>query len=249
MNILLKLISICRNSKEYENIELHPLLQEILQQHKEESNKNIEKPLVILYKLLYKPPSNFPPTITTTAGVISPLGPYRLKCIQFIIYLLRCNYQMVDVALVESKIISRCIDLFFQFKWNNILHSLIEVMIIYILENKPTFLSLYILRDCNFLYRILQAQQHEDQEKELKLQKQKNIPITGYMGHLYNISNAIINISKINSTIFYFIQDIPNRSSWIKFIEGKLKPINILNEKNKIPTSLRKTSIQRISVD
>ncbi len=56
------------------------------------------------------------------------------------------------------------------------------------------------------------------------------IPHLGYMGHLINISNAILRSSKVHSAIYYLLEDIPNRG-WKKFVDGKLKNENILRDK------------------
>lgn len=60
--------------------------------------------------------------------------------------------------------------------------------------------------------------------------KEQYIPHLGYMGHLINISNAIIRSSKVHSAIFYLLEDIPNRG-WKKFVDGKLKNENALRDK------------------
>lgn len=242
MNVLLRVMSVCRNQKEYETTEIKPLFVELLQLQTNTNNNNTannsnsdsssgnrsrsssksprttrqrssssvssssssspsetpqntdaqpqqqqqqqpptseqqqqqqEKPLQKLCKLLYKPPANLPTSIDTSAGVIAPLGHYRLRCVQFVLSLVRSNYHLVDNALIEHRILSRCVDLFFQFKWNNILHSLVEVMCLHILETKPPYLCLYLLRDCSLVDRILQAVQNEEQEKKMKGKKEQ----------------------------------------------------------------------------
>jgi len=226
LNVLIKLIAICKNTNEYEVLKVPLLLDKLLQMNEEDPN--VEKPLQKLYKILYQPCTSLPPSINTTNAVISPLGLFRLKCVQMIFALLKCNFLLVDSALIEHKIISRCIDLFFQFKWNNMLHCVVEKMALFVLESKQTYLCLYLLRDCRLLERIMQAQQHEEQEQSMRGDNERKIPRQGYMGHLYSIANAIAKSSKVHSAIFYLLEDIPNRG-WKKF-EVKLKVANKLVE-------------------
>jgi len=140
--------------------------------------------------------------------------------------LIKSNYHVLDTALMESKLIARCLDLFFQYKWNNVLHSSVEQIIRTTLETKPSHLCLYIFIDCKLVDRILQAQQNEDQEKTLRAQEDMWIPRTGYMGHMYSIANAIVQSSKVHYAIYYLLEDTPNRG-WKKFVDGKLKQVNV----------------------
>jgi len=224
ISVVNKVLTLCKNNLEYETATLPPLLFKLLQPI-QEGNEKSEYPLARLYRLLYKPPSNLPPSITTSNAVISPLGPFRLKCVDLALALVKLNYQLIDSALIEHRVIARCVDLFFQYKWNNILHCVVESMAKFILESKPSYMCLYLLRDCQLLDRVLQAQQNEEQERSMKEKKEQKVPHLGYMGHLYSIANAILTSSKVHSAIFYLLEDVPNRG-WKKFADGKLKGIN-----------------------
>lgn len=60
------------------------------------------------------------------------------------------------------------------------------------------------------------------------MRKQTNedfyMPRYGYMGHLYVMANAISASMKTHSTIFYFLEDLPNKA-WKKFSENTLKQV------------------------
>lgn len=73
-----------------------------------------------------KAPVGVAGSITTTCASVSPLGFLRLGCVKMVNLLLQINYHLVDTALLQYRIISRVIDLFFQNKWNNILHKAVE---------------------------------------------------------------------------------------------------------------------------
>lgn len=175
--ILLSVLLTCRNDKEYETTKLPGIIEELLQ-----LSEVSDKPFKKLFKLLYTPPSNLPCTVQTASSILSPLGLYRLKLVQLVNVLVSLNYHFIDNQLIEHRVIARVIDLFFQYKWNNILHCTVQNMVINILTNKPSFLSLHILRDCHLLERILQAQQNEEQEKSIKKvydSKEARIPHQG----------------------------------------------------------------------
>jgi serine/threonine-protein phosphatase 6 regulatory subunit 3 len=138
--------------------------------------------------------------------------------------LVKANYHVLDTALIEYRVISRCMDLFFQYKWNNVLHTLLEQLVTSLLELKPSYLSLYLLRDCHLVDRILQAQQNEEQEKSMRTPDEQYMPHQGYMGHLYVMANAVVASSKKHSAIYYLLEDVPNKA-WKKFVEGKLKQV------------------------
>jgi len=144
MDILMRLFQICVNTGQYETVMVPPLISTILNQEGKEKrggggdSSNSVFPLQKLFQVLYKPSTILPPTITTTAGIVAPLGSFRLKCVQLVLLLLKSNFLLLDTALVEYKIIARCVDLFFQFKWNNILHAAVEAITRYIFGIKAT---------------------------------------------------------------------------------------------------------------
>lgn len=230
MEILLKVLQACINTKAYETTELPPVITDFIAQEKDLQ----EKPLYQLYQLLYKPPKYLPSTIDTTAGVIAPLGSYRLKCVQLVLHLLKTNFLMLDQAIIERRLIARCIDLFFQYKWNNILHATVKSIALYTLETKPPFMCLHVLRDCQLLDRIIQADQNEEQEKRMKSPKEQGIPHVGYMGHLHEIAAAIIKASKKHTAIFYLLDEVPARG-WKKFVD-KLNRLQSVQEQPHPPS-------------
>jgi len=69
-------------------------------------------------------------------GEIVPLGFHRLKVVEFLMSLVKSNHQRVDEELIKLNILSTCLDIFFCYKWNNFLHSIIEQMLVTILEGE-----------------------------------------------------------------------------------------------------------------
>lgn len=246
LNMLLTLIPTTVNSSHYETPALPPLLSLFLDKDSKDDSKSR---LQIFHNRFSRPSTLLPPTITTTAGIVAPLGSYRLHCVQVVLQLLKTNYHIIDSALIESKILNRCVDLFFQYKWNNILHSVVEAIALTILDTKESFISLFLIRDCNLVDRIMQAQQNEEQEKRMKSPQQQHVPHLGYMGHLYRIANKVIEIAKGNPAISYFLEDLP-QYSWNRFLSRLDQENKAMVQTNPPPTSAlaRKAAQRAISL-
>eukprot|EP01116_Phalansterium_solitarium_P009041 TRINITY_DN23041_c0_g1_i1.p1 TRINITY_DN23041_c0_g1~~TRINITY_DN23041_c0_g1_i1.p1 ORF type:complete len:845 (-),score=245.55 TRINITY_DN23041_c0_g1_i1:154-2688(-) len=180
-------------------------------------------PLQKLHQLLHRPAASLPPSLTTPAGVVAPFGMFRIKCVELLLALLKTNYGVLDRAMIDDRLVARCLDLFFQFKWNNVLHGLVYQMASLVLTTKSDFFCFYLLRDCRLLDRILQVQQNDEQEIKMRGQ-QDNRPVAryAYMGHLYLIANCIVSSSRNYACLFYLLEDTPG---WRKF-ENKLKLLN-----------------------
>ncbi len=72
----------------------------------------------------------------TTVGQLNPLGFYRLKVVEFYHSLLRTRYRSIDQQFVKQGSLKIMLDLFFTFKWNNFLHSIIEQIVQVILDGQ-----------------------------------------------------------------------------------------------------------------
>eukprot|EP01117_Protostelium_nocturnum_P020305 TRINITY_DN9074_c0_g1_i1.p1 TRINITY_DN9074_c0_g1~~TRINITY_DN9074_c0_g1_i1.p1 ORF type:complete len:398 (-),score=89.72 TRINITY_DN9074_c0_g1_i1:11-1204(-) len=225
LSILLKIVPTCKNLEEYETFQLPPLIAEMLNlanRNGENRGSEEEAPIQLLYGVLSKHPVGLAHSVHTTCGMLAPLGLTRLNCVQLVLQLIQLNFKLVDTALIEYRLISKVVDLFFQFKWNNILHKTVENIVSFTLQSKPSYFCLYLLRECILLERILQAQQNFDQEMSMHRQQTQYVTVKhAYMGHISNIAASISKSSKEHAAIFYLLEDIPNRG-WKKF-EDKMK--------------------------
>jgi len=71
-----------------------------------------------------------------------PVGPLRLKVIELMVALLRCNtLPELCNRIAALDLIPLAIDLFFTYEWHNILHGLVEHIIQMILSGTTTVLS------------------------------------------------------------------------------------------------------------
>lgn len=92
----------------------------------------------------------------------------------------------------ETGILSTLLDLFFDFPWNNFLHSVVYDVLHQILTGKVDYglnkeLTVSLFRDARLLYRIVEAQKRNDEDSS----KPKHVRL-GYMGHLTLISEDVI---------------------------------------------------------
>lgn len=244
LDFLLLVLAIGTNKKDYVTSNIPVIVTELLSHElivhqKNPSSKSsilttgktsMEKPLQRLYLLLHQPSLFLPSTISTSAADVAPFGIFRMKCVQLVLAVLKSNFHALDNELIEMKVISRIVDLFFQYKWNNILHSYVTEIIVTILETKEDFFVLHLLRTCNLIGKILLAQKNEDQEKNFK--EDKHVPTRSYMGHIYIVANAIVERSKEHPATLYYFADLHD---WKKFLDEKLKKINELQQSWEVP--------------
>ncbi|KAF9010875.1 SAPS-domain-containing protein [Hymenopellis radicata] len=100
--------------------------------------------------------------------------------------------EKVKSRLLELKVMPTLLDLFFEYPWNNFLHSAVYDIIHQILTgnlesgyNRELAVSLF--RDARLMYRIVEGQKHNDVENA----KPKGVRL-GYMGHLQMISEDVL---------------------------------------------------------
>ncbi|GAU43777.1 hypothetical protein TSUD_378020 [Trifolium subterraneum] len=168
--------------------------------------------------------------LPTTYGKLQPpLGKHRLKIVEFISVLLTVGSEAAEKKLIDFEAVQRIINLFFEYPYNNFLHHHVENIIISCLESKSSSLQEHILRDCDFVGKILQA------EKLVTLEAGTNKPTSpaegksptriGSIGHLTRISNKLIQLGNTNSVIQEHLQGISEWTDWY---------LNVLSNRNAV---------------
>jgi len=161
--------------------------------------------------LLQKPPNKLKlPFIELSP----PLGPVRHKVVDMIVALMRTPSVIVSKKLKELGLIKICIDLFFAYPWNNLLHGSVEHIIQMVVSGDCEILKKALFEDCDFLNRILSARQ-----LSAKHQEDKKFRL-GYMGHITRVSNTIVEFAKRNVQLEGYMEA---NQKWIKFIGDDLK--------------------------
>ncbi|KAL2244619.1 UNVERIFIED_CONTAM: Serine/threonine-protein phosphatase 6 regulatory subunit 3 [Sesamum indicum] len=96
--------------------------------------------------------------LTTYGKLQPPLGKHRLKIIEFISVLVAVSSEVAEKELIRLGAVKRIFELFFEYPYNNFLHHHVEQIVISCLESKnPQFVE-HLLRDCNLIGRILEAE-------------------------------------------------------------------------------------------
>ncbi|CAG8565225.1 7450_t:CDS:10 [Funneliformis mosseae] len=101
---------------------------------------------------------------------------------------------ILKFKFVEHKIIPTCLDLFFNFKWNNFLHTVVYDMITQIFNGRMDMgynktLAISVFTDGQLTKRITMSQRLNDSEVE----KPKGVRL-GYMGHLTFIAEEVVKL-------------------------------------------------------
>jgi len=97
--------------------------------------------------------------LPTTYGCLRPpLGKHRLKIVEFISVLLTIGSEIAEKELISQSAIKHCIDLFFQYPYNNFLHHHVENIIVSCLEVKRNQLIDHVLNGCGLVGKVLAAE-------------------------------------------------------------------------------------------
>ncbi|GLT57446.1 hypothetical protein SLA2020_304170, partial [Shorea laevis] len=98
-------------------------------------------------------------TLPTTYGKLQPpLGKHRLKIVEFISVLLTVGSEAAEKELIQLGALQKILDLFFLYPYNNFLHHHVESIVVSCLESKNVFLVEHLLRECNLVGKILEAE-------------------------------------------------------------------------------------------
>ncbi|XP_029047430.1 serine/threonine-protein phosphatase 6 regulatory subunit 3 isoform X2 [Osmia bicornis bicornis] len=180
-----------------------------------------------LHKLLLDPP--YKPPVKTTAGVLEcPLGNTRLHVAKLFTTLMTTDNVKIYESLVELGTFQTLLDLFFKYTWNNFLHTQVQLCLALAIncDFKDTNNIVYnnIFVKCRLIDRILEAWDKNDSK-----QSAENGIRQGYMGHLINIANNIVNQREDSESLDKFLKD--NLSSecldkWDDLVNAKLSKIN-----------------------
>jgi serine/threonine-protein phosphatase 6 regulatory subunit 3 len=145
---------------------LPPILDEVLQA------------LPRLLELLQRPvrASRIP---TSYGQTLQPFGETRLMVVGLVLALLSTNRLPVVRVLSERRVLATVLDLFFEYKWNNMLHNLVLQLVRTALESPHVDAKLALVRDARFAERC--AAVFESLEAEGKRARTFR---PGYLGHL-----------------------------------------------------------------
>ncbi|CAL0334503.1 unnamed protein product [Lupinus luteus] len=163
--------------------------------------------------------------LTTYGKLQPPLGKHRLKVIEFIWVLLTVGSEAAEKKLIDLTAVQRIIDLFFEYPYNNFLHHHVENIIMSCLESKNSSLVEHLLRDCDFVGKIIQAEKHftleADANKPTIPAEGKSPHRIGNIGHITRISNKLVQLGNNNNVIQEHLQGNTEWTDWYADILSK----------------------------
>ncbi|KAF2300756.1 hypothetical protein GH714_015565 [Hevea brasiliensis] len=174
--------------------------------------------------------------LPTTYGELKPpLGKHRLKIVEFIAVLLRTGNEATEKELVSSGTIKRIlICSLSKYPFNNALHHHVESIILSCLETKSDTMVDHLLRDCDFIGKILQTDKNPiisgDINQLTVPAAGKRAPRAGNLGHITRISNKLVQLGNTNSRIQTYLQENSEWNEW---------QASILQERNAVENVYR----------
>ncbi|KAF8969575.1 SIT4 phosphatase-associated protein-domain-containing protein [Flammula alnicola] len=125
-------------------------------------------------------------------------------------------------CLLEKNVLVTIIDMFFDFPWNNFLHSAVYDVVHQVMTgaveggyNRELIISLF--RDAKILHRIVDGQSRND----LECSKPKGVRL-GYMGHLMLISEDVITaMARFPPDLRLIIIQYAPEPEWDQYVTGR----------------------------
>ncbi|KAF9557124.1 SAPS-domain-containing protein [Agrocybe pediades] len=130
--------------------------------------------------------------------------------------------ELLKKRWLEENVVGTMIDMFFDFPWNNFLHSSVYDVIHQIMTgstqsgyNRELIISLF--RDAKILHRIVEGQKRNDME----CAKPKGVRL-GYMGHLMLISEDVITaMARFPPDLRLIIIQYAPEPEWDEYVTGR----------------------------
>ncbi|KAG8652139.1 serine/threonine-protein phosphatase 6 regulatory subunit 2 isoform X2 [Manihot esculenta] len=156
--------------------------------------------------------------LTTYGKLQPPLGKHRLKIVEFLSVLLTVGSEAAEEELIRLGAFQRILDLFFEYPYNNFLHHHVENIIFSCLESKNPILIGHVLRECNLVGKILEAEKNftlvAGPGKPTIPADGRPPPRIGNIGHLTRISNKLVQLGNNNGDILACLQENGEWTDW-----------------------------------
>ncbi|KAI0693353.1 SIT4 phosphatase-associated protein-domain-containing protein [Cytidiella melzeri] len=132
--------------------------------------------------------------------------------------------ERLKVRFLESNVASTLLDLFFEYPWNNFLHSVVYDLIHQVLTGRIDTgynreLTVSLFRDALLMHRIIEGSKRNDIESA----KPKGVRL-GYMGHLTLISEDVINsLEHFPPDLRLVVAQYAPQPEWDEYVTGRYK--------------------------
>jgi len=149
----------------------------------------------------------------------TPLGFHRLALIKLIRYIFGTGFAAADTAMIESRLLSRCLDLGFLYHRNSVLHSvLVELLEAILQDPRHDPVVAYLIRKYHLTKKILQVL-HPEPDSEFAVS-----PIGATLrAFLVLVSNMLVSSHKVKRIMR---KSAALGEPWTAFVDNVLTPIN-----------------------
>jgi len=132
--------------------------------------------------------------------------------------------ERLKLRFLDTNVASTLLDLFFEFPWNNFLHSVVYDLIHQVLTGRIDVgynreLTVSLFRDARLMHRIIEGSKRNDIESA----KPKGVRL-GYMGHLTLISEDVINsLEHFPPDLRLVVAQYAPQPEWDEYVTGRYK--------------------------
>jgi len=151
------------------------------------------------------------PIVTSTGRLDPPFGSVRLCVLELFVALLYTGYPVVVTTMADEDMFSILLDVFFKYAWNNIVHHQVVQIFSGLLCGNDDDVMTSVLKKCRLIDRIVETYAQSDE------------PFVGYLGHLREISNELIKVTKYSAPVAALLE---GNDGWMEFVGGKLQDLN-----------------------
>lgn len=148
----------------------------------------------------------------TFGNLPRPLGPYRLKVVEFLTSTAERSSPAVFSAFIKNDLFKIILDLNFDYKWNNLLHGFVERALNAALVPNNEEVIDHLLTHCLLHERFAQVGLASD--------TQNNSMRSGAMGFVLQQATRLIDLSRNSEKISHILEA---SDSWKNFLDTEYK--------------------------
>ena len=157
------------------------------------------------------------------------LGMHRLKLVELVCVILQMSDKQLEAILLAEGVLASVLDLFFEFQWCNMLHSVVAGMVVATIDHGSEDLQRSLIADAMLLSRIMASYNCQDAPCHHGSSR------PGHIGYLNQVSNEIVAAVDMGQTdspgpAAYF-SEVAKQSGcweqWEAFVLSTLADINV----------------------
>ncbi|PSC73252.1 serine threonine-phosphatase 6 regulatory subunit 3-like isoform X1 [Micractinium conductrix] len=165
--------------------------------------------------------------LPTSYGLLHPpCGLARLKAVELVAALLHSGDEAAESAVMGTHGVQRCLELFLQFPFNNVLHRRVGNLVSAVDKGSPA-LAEFLLRDCALLGWLVDAPLEvvpAPRPGDARSAEQRKPLRAGYAGHVTAMSNRLIQLANDGQQQLQAAMEGDQR--WQQYVRERLEPRN-----------------------